>query len=324
MARYLAPKNEFIFRNVFGKRANMCISFLNNMLPLEGEQKIVSVEYLPVERMPEIPEDRNRMVVVQCTDGTGRRFLVEIQMFRTGMFVSRMTFDGSKASVIQMKGREYKFSQPVYVLGLFHEAFDHSTSDYYHHYTTVNLRGTETRIGGFEYGKRFHSEFVPAPTDTRIDGLELVFVELSKFKPGNSGDKKLHELWIRFLTEIYSEMRKPPADLMLEPDIKEAIGYIEEGEYSDAELLTYERFLDGIRTERSIWHDIMEKSDKMGRTERKAKMEEHKDKMEAIEVEHKAKMEAIKVEHKAKMEVLEAEHKALEAELAEYKRLKSE
>ena len=307
MARYLAPKNDFIFRSVFGKRANMCISFLNNMLPLEGEQKIVSVEYLPVERMPAIPEDRNRLVVVQCTDGTGRRFLVEIQMFRTGMFVSRMTFDGSKASVMQLKnGREYKFSQPVYVLGLFHEAFDRSTSDYYHHYTTVNIKDTETQI----------------------EGLELIFVELSKFKPGNSGDKKLHELWIRFMTEIYSEMRKPPADLMLEPDIKEAIGYIEEGEYSDAELLTYERFWDYIRTEQALHEGKMEEGREIGRAEgRKAIIEalkaENKVEKEELEAKRKAEKEALVAKRKAEIEALEAANKALEAELAEYKRLKS-
>ena len=49
------------------------------MLPLD--KLIVSIEYLPSELTPTIPEKKNSIVDVRCTDQTGRQFIVEMQMF---------------------------------------------------------------------------------------------------------------------------------------------------------------------------------------------------------------------------------------------------
>ena len=52
MARYLDPKNDLTFKRVFGEHVHLCKSLLNSMLPLEGDRKIVSLEYLPAEMTP--------------------------------------------------------------------------------------------------------------------------------------------------------------------------------------------------------------------------------------------------------------------------------
>jgi hypothetical protein len=43
MARYLDPKNDLIFKRVFGEHKNLCISLINSMLPLDESELVVSI-----------------------------------------------------------------------------------------------------------------------------------------------------------------------------------------------------------------------------------------------------------------------------------------
>ncbi|MDR1813700.1 MAG: Rpn family recombination-promoting nuclease/putative transposase, partial [Tannerella sp.] len=36
MAKYLDPKNDLIFKLIFGTHKNLCISLLNNILPFDS------------------------------------------------------------------------------------------------------------------------------------------------------------------------------------------------------------------------------------------------------------------------------------------------
>ena len=78
-------------------------------------------------------------------------------------------------------------------------------NDYYHYYKIVNIRNTEKQI----------------------EGLEFLFVELPKFKPLNRAEKKLHELWLRFLTEINENTNEVPKELLENELTREAVGYME-------------------------------------------------------------------------------------------------
>ncbi len=51
--RYLDPKNAPVFKKVFG-RPRLLKSFLNALLPLV--EPVESLEYLPAELVPEMPE----------------------------------------------------------------------------------------------------------------------------------------------------------------------------------------------------------------------------------------------------------------------------
>ncbi|MDR0941467.1 MAG: Rpn family recombination-promoting nuclease/putative transposase, partial [Bacteroidales bacterium] len=91
MPRYLDPKNDLTFYCIFGKHRHLCMSLLNSMLPLDVP--IESIEYLPAELTPEIPENRNSIVDVHCVDTNGRQFIVEMQMYWTDSFTSRVLFN---------------------------------------------------------------------------------------------------------------------------------------------------------------------------------------------------------------------------------------
>ena len=92
------------------------------------------------------------------------------------------------------------------------------------------------------------------PTNKVIDGLHLVFVELPKFTPQTMSEKKMQVLWLIYLTEIEERTKEVPQELLDNPEISKALTVVEESAYSDAQMLAYDKFWDGIRTERTYYN----------------------------------------------------------------------
>jgi predicted transposase/invertase (TIGR01784 family) len=250
--RYLDPKNDLVFKKVFGGHANILISFLNAMLPLDQGQTVIGIEYLPAELVPEIPLIKNSIVDVRCVDNFGRQFIVEMQMLWTESFKSRVLFNASKAYVRQLdKGIAYKGLKPVYALSLVNEIFDHDSDFYYHHYKLVHAQNS----------------------DKTIDGLQLIFVELPKFKSNNFKEKKLTALWLRYLSEIENGQEMLDENLLNElnsvPEIAQALELTKESGYTKAELEAYDKYWDTIQTEKSFIADAEERGIIQGKIEEK-------------------------------------------------------
>ena len=244
MPHYLDPKNDYAFKRVFGEHKHLCISLINSMLPLE--KPVVSIEYQPSELIPTLPGLRNSIVDVRCTDTEGRQFLVEMQMYWTVSFTSRVLFNASKAYIKQLKkNEEFKFLQPVYALNFVNEIFEKSpekANDFYHHYKIVNIKDT----------------------NKQIEGLEFVFIELPKFKPSNRAEQKLFDLWLLFLTEINMRTEVVPRELMENEILREAVGYMEEAAYSEMQLEAYDKYRDIIMTECMYVSDAFEEGEAKG------------------------------------------------------------
>jgi predicted transposase/invertase (TIGR01784 family) len=248
--RYLDPKNDLVFKKVFGQHANILLSFLNAMLPLDEGQVVQYIEYLPAEMVPDIPVIKNSIVDVRCIDNRGRQFIVEMQMLWTDSFKSRVLFNASKAYVRQLdKGVEYKGLKPVYALSLINEVFDQESTLYYHHYRLVHT---------MEQSKT-------------IDGLQLIFVEIPKFTPKNITDRKLFVLWMRYISEIQNGQEMIDEQLLKElrsvPEIAQALELTKESAYTKAELEAYDKYWDSIRTEKTLIADAEAKGEIRGREE---------------------------------------------------------
>ncbi len=227
--RYLDPKNDLTFKKVFGQHPHLLISFLNALLPLDSP--ILSVEYLPHELVPEIPVLKYSIVDVRCTDQNERQFIVEMQMLWTDAFKSRVLFNASKAYVQQLgKGKVYESLQAVYSLNLVNETFEPTITDFYHHYKIVHQQHP----------------------DKILKGLELVFIELPKFKAKNISERKMQLLWLRFMTEIEDSSEEIPEELLQDPIIKEAVDYLQESGFTKGELVTYDKYWDDIRSEMTL------------------------------------------------------------------------
>lgn len=244
--RYLDPKNDLTFKKVFGQHPHLLRSFLNALLPLEEGQEVVDLEYLPADMVPIIPLLKYSIVDVRCTDNRGRQFIVEMQMLWTDTFKHRVLFNASKAYVKQLdRGTAYRGLKPVYALSLVNENFEKDTPLYYHHYALI------------------HNHL----TDKKIEGLELIFVELPKFKAQSLTDKKLQVLWLRYLTEMEEKTAQPPSDLLEVPEIREAIEQLAESAFTKAELESYDKYWDSVSSEKTLIVEAEETGRAEGRAE---------------------------------------------------------
>lgn len=245
--RYLNPKADLTFKKVFGEHPDLVASFLNALLPFDSpEERIEHVEYLPSELVPQTPLRKNSIVDVRCQDERGRQFIVEMQMVWSSEFKQRVLFNASKAYVRQITGGEdYELLQPVYSLNLVNDIFEPELEGYYHNYRIVHVE---------------HSDRI-------IEGLHFVFVELPKFTPHTYKEKKMHVLWLRYLTEIDEKTREVPQELLDNPDIKKAVAQLEESAFTDAQLRGYEKFWDTVSVEKTLINSAERKGRAEGRAE---------------------------------------------------------
>lgn len=244
--KYLNPKADLTFKRVFGEHPDLVMSFLNALLPLKPEESITDIEYLASEMVPDNPLRKNSIVDVRCKDNYGRHFIVEMQMIWSPEFKYRVLFNASKAYVRQADiGDKYELLQPVYSLNLVNDIFEPDLEEYYHYYRMVHVE---------------HSDRV-------IDGLQLIFVELPKFTPPTYSEKKMHVLWLRYLTEINEKTREVPEELLEAPEIKKAVTILEESAFTPAQLLGYEKFWDIISVERTLISSAERRGIKKGKEE---------------------------------------------------------
>ena len=244
--RYLNPKADLTFKRVFGEHPDLVMSFLNALLPLQREEYITDIEYLPSEMVPDNPLRKNSIVDVRCKDNKGRHFIVEMQMIWSPEFKQRVLFNASKAYVRQMgSGEKYDLLQPVYSLNLVNDVFEPDLEEDYHYYRMVHVE---------------HSERV-------INGLQLVFVELPKFTPHTYSEKKMEVLWLRYLTEIDEKTTKVPEELLENPEIKKAVTVLEESAFTPEQLLGYEKFWDIISVEKTLISSAERKGLEKGKAE---------------------------------------------------------
>ena len=240
MARYLDPKNDLIFKRIFGEHPRLLISFLNSLMPFEEGRFIEEVQYLSAEQVPENPGKKNSIVDVKCKDNYDRHFIVEMQMYWSTSFNNRMVFNAGKAYVRQLnKNEEYHLLQPVYTLAILNENFDHKTEQFYHHYQIVNKENTDEVISGFEF----------------------VLIELPKFRPQNWENRKLAALWLRFLSEVDEKLRYLPKEMQENEEINQAAELCEEAAFTDGELLAYDDYWDAVRIEKTKQRDMQDLKD---------------------------------------------------------------
>ena len=174
--KYLDPKVDLIFKKIFSKHPDLLMSLLNALLPLDDDEQIQSIKYLPTELVPELYEHKNSIVDVLCEDIKGRKFCVEMQMEWSNAFQQRVLFNASKLYVSQAAtGAEYEDLKPVYCLNLVNAIFERDMPDtFIYNYKIVHDKDSKKVI----------------------NGLHFTFIELPKFKPQSMLEKRMAVLWL--------------------------------------------------------------------------------------------------------------------------------
>jgi predicted transposase/invertase (TIGR01784 family) len=152
-----------------------------------------------------------------------------MQMYWTSYFKQRILFNAAKMYVTQIeKGENYDALMPVYGLNLVNDIFDPTSEEYYHQYKMCE----------------------PSNPRKTIDGIELFFFELPKFKPKTISEKKMQVLWLKFLTEINEKTVDVDPKLLESPEITKALDictYL-----SQEEILGYDLYWDAVSTAKTL------------------------------------------------------------------------
>ncbi|MDR1031735.1 MAG: Rpn family recombination-promoting nuclease/putative transposase, partial [Holosporales bacterium] len=168
MDRYLDPKSDLVFKNVFGtdKNKGILLAFLNDVFA-GVHDKIVDVAFISPHQDTSIKVLRQSIVDVQCKDTNGKTFIIEMQCAKEGHFIKRAVAYASRTYTNQRKKpNDYKNMNDVIFLAILDHSLFPNKKEYLSHHRVCDLLTHEVDI----------------------PQLSFTFLELGKF------DKKFEEL----------------------------------------------------------------------------------------------------------------------------------
>ena len=221
--KFLDPKNDFAFRQIFGteKNKDILIHFLNDVLSFPQNGKIREVTFLKTVQDPEIASKKQSIVDVLCKDEKGVQYIVEMQVARVEGFVKRAQYYAAKAYSNQLdNGSAYHTLNQVIFLAI-------------------------TDFLMFPKKTGHKSEHVVLDNDTHEHDLEnfsFTFLELPKFKKELGTFSTLEEKWMYFFkhapTTEPDELEKLIGKDLV---IRQAYKALSPCYWTQEELATYER-----------------------------------------------------------------------------------
>ena len=225
-ATFADPKTDFVFKRIFGAEARkpLLIALLNNLLEFEGDRCIVEVQHLTGEQHVDVAELKLSIVDVKCTDATGRRFVVEMQVLKVEGFEKRVVYNASKAYVMQLRNAE-EYPALCDVLGVTICNFNLWTErDAQGHFKVPML--SRWRMQEQHSGEKGLSQ------------VQYAFLELPKYEGGNE-PKKLIDKWAFFFREAKNLDVIPPP--LAETPFRDAMEVLRTTSFSAEEWDAYER-----------------------------------------------------------------------------------
>ncbi|HRI70844.1 MAG TPA: Rpn family recombination-promoting nuclease/putative transposase [Polyangium sp.] len=98
------PKTDFTFHRIFGseKHKPALIGFLNDILALDDEHRVVEVVFLDPTQRPKVEELKLSIVDVKCKDARGVQYVVEMQVLNVEAFDKRVVYNVAKAYTNQL------------------------------------------------------------------------------------------------------------------------------------------------------------------------------------------------------------------------------
>jgi predicted transposase/invertase (TIGR01784 family) len=220
------PKTDFVFKRIFGavERKPLLIALLNHLLELDGEHRILDVQHLSNEQHVDVPELKLSIVDVKCTDASGRRFVVEMQVLKVEGFEKRVVYNASKAYVMQLREAD-EYPTLCNVVGV----------------TICNFKlwPEKDRDGGFKVPMLSRWRMQEQHGGEKgLPQVQYAFLELPKYM-GGATPETLSDKWAYFFREAKNLNVVPPA-LSQEP-FREALEVARRATFTPAELEAYER-----------------------------------------------------------------------------------
>ena len=227
---FINPKTDFAFKKIFGSEQSKGIltSFLNGIL-YDGQPIVQDLTILNPYQAPKILGMKESYLDVKAELSNGTWVIIEMQVLNVEGFEKRILYNATKTYSGQMKkGDRYDVLNPVIAL-------------------------TITDFEMFEEIQHPISRFVLKEKNSLIDypisDLELVFVELPKFKTPLSDLTTLTEKWIYFLQHA-KDLSVVPETMGEVAEIQQAFDIANEAGLTREELNELENQLMFIQDQR--------------------------------------------------------------------------
>ncbi len=235
MRNNINPKIDLVFKKLFGTANNIELlkSLANSILP--KEEQVVKLELKNPYNPSDYLSGKITYLDIKATDEKGRWYDIEIQLAPYDFVGMRVLYYWTKKFDAQLKsGRAYNDLRKTIVISL------------------INFNYFKDPKGK----KRFHRRIGLCDLDTKnlykqTDGLELIFVELKKFKKELPEIHTTLERWITFLNKAseYTDNKLPP-ELSDDHEIKKAMKELEKMYFNEKEQQHFEaqekKFLDDL------------------------------------------------------------------------------
>ncbi|MBD0390333.1 MAG: Rpn family recombination-promoting nuclease/putative transposase [Nostoc sp. C3-bin3] len=225
---FINPKTDLAFKKIFGSEQSkdILISFLNALL-YDAQPIIEDLEILNPYLAPRIRGVKDTYLDVKAKITGNKTVIIEMQVLNVEGFEKRILYNAAKAYSIQLdSGEDYTLLNPVIAL-------------------------TITDFEMFPHLDKVISRFALKEKDYLVDYLiydiELVFVELTKFRKELEELETLTDKWIYFLKSARS-LDGVPETMGVVPEIRKAFEVANQANLNREELEDLEK--------REIWiHD---------------------------------------------------------------------
>ena len=267
--RFIDPKTDFAFKRIFGSDDSTAalISFINAALQLEGERLVDTVEIRPPNKARRTPREKESIVDIACTDKSGVRYLVEMQVQKVKGFANRMFYtEGAGCS----RTPSPQWGVPPQDVaarkaGAYSEQL--GSGDTYPQLSDVVIISVMD-FTLLEDTELWHSIFLMKEKRTNYAPFEqflLCCVELTKFNKTEKELSGMMDKWAYFLKEVDGLEMRPEA--LGEPEFDVPFEKAEMAKLTRDEKTNYEVSLQKIRDDHGKIEEGEDRGMKKGRKE---------------------------------------------------------
>ncbi len=260
---FINPKTDFAFKKIFGskKSTDILISFLNGIL-YQGENTIVNLDILDPYQAPRVKGLKDTYLDIKAVLENGQTVIIEMQVLNTLGFEKRVLYNASKAYSTQLSvGEDYSLLNPIIAVTI----------------VDFEIFSNASKVIS-SYAFREKDEFT-----TYSEDIELVFVELPKFKKSLEELETLSDKWLYFLR--YANKMQTVPTLMAEVEaIGHAFQVAEQSKLSRKEMDALEKREMFLHDNRNAILYAEQKAELKGREEGELKGREEGEKTAKLEI----------------------------------------
>jgi predicted transposase/invertase (TIGR01784 family) len=252
---FINPKTDFAFKKIFGSEQSkgILMSFLNGIL-YAGDAVIQDLTILDPYQAPKILGIKSSYLDVKAKLSNGSWVIIEMQVLNVEGFEKRVLYNATKTYSAQLsKGDQYDVLNPVIALTI---------TDFKMFDNIDDLKSVVDDRPISRFVLKEEESSVKYPTSD----LELVFVELPKFKVSLADLETLTDKWIYFLQNA-KDLSVVPDNMGAVAEIRQAFDIANQAGLTRDELDLVERQLMYIQDQRGALTYATRVSKEEGREE---------------------------------------------------------